>query len=118
MHDDLITKLDTFQHDIVTQREDEAAEKALEDVRMSDKLLEARVSRWADLFKNEHAFYADEIERSDDLNFAAAYHSLIHSPALGTLLKLEHTYAMDMQQDTEKKGVALKKLESKSVCFT
>ena len=115
MHDDLIDKLEAFQRQILIQRADEAADMVLEEVRMSDKLLEERVGQWADLFKNEHLFYSEEVEGSDELSFAVAYHSLIHSPALGTLLKLEHTYAMAMQQENEKKEMAMKKLESKSV---
>ncbi|XP_062513274.1 protein C12orf4 homolog [Corticium candelabrum] len=113
VHDDLIERLTAFQRSVVTQRADEAADATLEDVRMSDKSLEERVDEWADLFASEHAFCAVDSRPSDELSFADAYHSLIHSPALGTLLKLEQTYAMDMQQENEKKEMAMKKLELK-----
>ena len=38
------------------------------------------------------------IQEDDPLRtFANVYHTLIHSPALETLLNLEHTYALAME---------------------
>ena len=40
----------------------------------------------------------DSSVSSSDVGFSEIYHKLIHSPALETLLQLEHTYAMAVDE--------------------
>lgn len=56
------------------------------------------------------------IQEDDPLRtFANVYHTLIHSPALETLLNLEHTYALAMENITRQRDRDLKHLEAKWV---
>ena len=50
---------------------------------------------------------------TNELVFSEVYHALIHSPALETLLNLEHTYAMDVSTVIERRDEDLKHLEDR-----
>ncbi len=56
------------------------------------------ISKWTKSFTETHSefFSAPPKEKTlpDASNFSEIYHKLIHSPALETLLQLENTYAM------------------------
>jgi hypothetical protein len=57
--------------------------------------------------------YAKPQEEDPSESFAKVYHTLIHSPALETLLNLEHTYALSMENITRQRDMDLKHLEDK-----
>ena len=57
--------------------------------------------------------YATIAEEDPMRTFANVYHTLIHSPALETLLNLEHTYALSMENIIRQRDKDLKHLESK-----
>ena len=50
---------------------------------------------------------------SNEQVFSEVYHALIHSPALETLLNLEHTYALAMGGIVEEKQRDMEHLESR-----
>lgn len=50
---------------------------------------------------------------SDEELFATAYHKLVHSPALETMLQLEHMYSKTIRQKTEEKNNLIKKLSDR-----
>ena len=54
------------------------------------------INSWTEQFAENSAQFSSPSERtsSNDATFSEVYHKLIHSPALETLLQLEHTYAM------------------------
>ena len=55
-------------------------------------------------FSENNVEFASPVEKkghgfgNDDLAFSEIYHKLIHSPALKTLLQLEHTYALAVSE--------------------
>lgn len=49
------------------------------------------------------AEYAEQRCASDDELFATAYHKMVHSPALETMLQLEHMYSKTVRQKTHEK---------------
>ena len=78
------------------------------------QLSERAVNSWNEAFTQECSRYSDAQEvRTEELTFSEMYHSLIHSSALETLLQLENTYALAVQDMLAQKDTALKKLEQK-----
>ena len=64
--------------------------------------LDCTIEQWAKCFADNHIQFSSPSESGSGMNtepaseaeFPEVYHKLIHSPALETLLQLEHTYAM------------------------
>ena len=61
--------------------------------------LDITIEEWAECFADNHIQFSSpseggSMESASDAEFPEVYHKLIHSPALETLLQLEHTYAM------------------------
>lgn len=58
------------------------------------------IAQWVSSFQESYVQFSSlsashsQPQAGDALSFAHIYHQLIHSPALETLLRLEHTYAM------------------------
>ena len=57
--------------------------------------------------------YAPNTKPKDEAVFGEMFHGLIHSPALETVFKLEHTYAMAVEDIVKQRDAALKKLQNK-----
>eukprot|EP00118_Oscarella_pearsei_P003682 m.15328 g.15328 ORF g.15328 m.15328 type:complete len:567 (+) comp26306_c0_seq1:1470-3170(+) len=113
VEEDLKTKLKAFEENVLTAKEDSQCDSALDEIRSSDHLIEERIDEWDELFKEERASYSELAEPTDELAFSEVYHTLIHSPALETLLQLEHSYAMNVEQEVLEKNLAEKKLGEK-----
>lgn len=47
--------------------------------------------------------YAEHRCATDDELFATAYHKMVHSPALETILQLEHTYSKSVRFKAKEK---------------
>lgn len=61
--------------------------------------------------------FAKPEEVSQELQFSEVYHSLIHSPALETLLNLEHTYALTIDDLIQQRDGDLKYLDERFVSW-
>lgn len=118
------------KHDIPEYVEDDLVEKLTEfiEVTVANKLASQEtqqlkkyldngagdpVSKWAMLYRNEHAEFAQCMEMSDEKTFSQIYHTLIHSPALETLFQLEHSYAFAVSELLKGKKNAVDVLEKK-----
>ena len=76
------------------------------------------VTSWTNVFTQEHGSYSSVSDKSEETVFSEMYKSLIHSSALETLLQLENTYALAMDDAVTKKESAIKTMEEKYVsCF-
>jgi len=71
------------------------------------------VNSWANNFKEEHSKYCQTSDMNEDVTFAEIYHSLIHSAALETLLQLDNTYALSLQDLLSHRDSALKTAQEK-----
>lgn len=71
----------------------ERDEKLLNQLKNSEINVDSIVKNWEKLFKDNVVEYADQKGTSDEEVFGAAYHKLVHSPALETILQVERTYA-------------------------
>ena len=80
-----------------------------------DKINEI-VDAWVNSYSKEHTKYQSQDDKGDDdIEFSNIYHALIHSPALETLLQLEHSYSVAVKDLLEQKDGALDKLQKKCV---
>lgn len=65
---------------------------------------EQTIEKWVKSFSENNVEFASPVENkghrfgNDDIAFSEIYHKLIHSPALETLLQLEHTYALAVSE--------------------
>eukprot|EP00040_Diaphanoeca_grandis_P021518 m.114731 g.114731 ORF g.114731 m.114731 type:complete len:565 (-) comp28369_c0_seq1:401-2095(-) len=66
---------------------------------------------WAQMFSMTHSSYRQPARMQEEHNFAMVYHESIHSPALFTLLQLEHTYGMNVAALVEQRDRAIQQLE-------
>ena len=61
-----------------------------------------RIANLVDQYTNSCAeFSVATVTHREGPTFSDMYHSLIHSPALDTLLQLEHTYALAMDNSLQ-----------------
>ena len=102
----IVKENDAYYNDIA----DEILEKHVH----NPELMESAVELWNEAFTQECSKYSEAKEiKTDELTFSEMYHSLIHSSALETLLQLENTYALAVQDIIAQRDVALNKLEKK-----
>jgi hypothetical protein len=101
LEDELASQLEEFARDSTLRQWDCEGDKAVELVGDSvaeegskvAKRIDDLVERFTD---NCSEFSTATVAHDDGPTFSEMYHSLIHSPALDTLLQLEHTYALAM----------------------
>ena len=106
--------LDEFNQSSCQELYDAMGSSALEQMNFSQKITDY-VSSWTNAFMQEHASYSSVSDKTEDTVFSEMYKSLIHSSALETLLQLENTYAMAMDDVVMKKENAIKTMEEKYV---
>ena len=85
------------------------AEKARSDSANIDEI----TKEWEKLMKEEMAEYGEKRCASDEELFATAYHKMVHSPALETMLQLEHMYSKTVRSKTEEKNRCIQELSEK-----
>ena len=111
---ELTKTLDKFNKSSSQELYDTMACVALEQMK-SPQNISDYVSSWTNAFTQEHASYSSVSDKSEETVFSEMYKSLIHSAALETLLQLENTYALTMDDAVMKKGSAIKTMEEKYV---
>ena len=110
---ELTKTLDEFNKSSCRDLYDKMASAALEQMNQSLQNTTDYVLTWSNTFTQEHASYSSANDKSEESVFSEMYHSLIHSAALETLLQLENTYAMAMDDAASKKESAIKAMEEK-----
>ncbi|KAJ8986234.1 hypothetical protein NQ317_009940 [Molorchus minor] len=63
--------------------------------------------------KEEMAEYGERRCASDEELFATAYHKLVHSPALETMLQLEHMYSKTVRHKTDERKKQIQELSER-----
>lgn len=110
---ELTKTLDEFNQSSCRELHDKMACSALEQMNKSAQNTADYVTSWSNTFTQEHASYSTANDKSEESVFSEMYHSLIHSAALETLLQLENTYALAMDDAASKKESAIKAMEEK-----
>lgn len=111
---ELTKALEQFNTSSSTDLLDTVAQAALEQMNSSQGISDC-VSSWANAFTQEHASYSLVNDKNKETVFSEMYKSLTHTSALETLLQLENTYALAMDDAVTKMENAIKAMEEKYV---
>lgn len=113
VQDDLFRELEYF----ILKESDHYYSKSAKDViskfQTEERDIDRIIKKWSFAFKEEHTQFAKPEELSKDATFPHMYHSLIHSPALDTMLNLEHTYSLQIGELIHERDTALSKLQKR-----
>lgn len=110
---DLQKSLEQFFLKETNKLNDENAEEVIDKVKKGEVDVDSLVSAWEKAFTEEVKDYAPPEETSKEQIFSEVYHSLIHSPALETLLNLEHTYALTVEDLIQQRDKDLSHLDER-----
>ncbi|CAH0562518.1 unnamed protein product [Brassicogethes aeneus] len=112
---ELTQDLEQFINDRTIEFYNEATSKTIEKAIEENTNVEETIKEWEKLMKEEMAEYGERRCASDEELFATAYHKMVHSPALETMLQLEHMYSKTVKQKTLDKN---KQISLLSECQT
>ncbi|XP_064478550.1 protein C12orf4 homolog [Ornithodoros turicata] len=112
VEDDLTESLSKFIERETGSYYDQSATDAIEKFQR-DGDVESLAQRWGKAFREEHLRYATREEETVESKFSAMYHTLIHSPALDTILSLEHAYALAVGELVRGRDDTLAKLQAR-----
>ncbi|XP_036370834.1 protein C12orf4 homolog isoform X1 [Octopus sinensis] len=113
VEDSLKNSLDSFICEETKNLYDLDGEAALNRVKSGEVSADDLVKKWTKAFTQEVKEFAKPEEVTNEQVFSEVYHTLIHSPALETLLNLEHSYAMDIENITQNRDEDIAHLENK-----
>ncbi|XP_045533252.1 protein C12orf4 homolog [Pieris brassicae] len=105
LEDELNEKLAEFIAEETKNYHNERDEKLLNQLKNGELNIEGIIKGWEKNFKENVLEFAEQKGSSDEEVFATAYHKLVHSPALETILQVESSYAktvMNMIQNRDK----------------
>ncbi|XP_054712421.1 protein C12orf4 homolog [Uloborus diversus] len=95
VQEDLFKALDDFASKETSKYYDDLSSEAIEKTKKFDEAdIDLLIQKWTKAFKEEHMKYASLEDITESASFPEMYHKLIHSPALETMLNLEHSYAI------------------------
>nr|XP_023013811.1 protein C12orf4 homolog [Leptinotarsa decemlineata] len=100
----------SFIRDRSVEYFNEATSKLINDAKENKINLEDVTKEWEKVMKEEMSEYGERRCASDDELFATAYHKMVHSPALETILQLEHMYSKTVRRKTEEKNRLIQEL--------
>ncbi|KAB0801496.1 hypothetical protein PPYR_05856 [Photinus pyralis] len=109
---DLTEQLCEFIKELNLKYYDERTTKLLQEFK-NLPVIEDTTKEWDKLIKEETVEYGDRRCASDEELFATAYHKLVHSPALETMLQLECMYAISVRERVNEKDFQIKNLSEK-----
>ncbi|KAK5639219.1 hypothetical protein RI129_011711 [Pyrocoelia pectoralis] len=109
---DLTHQLHQFIDDFNLNYYDKRTTKLLQDFK-NLPVIEDITKEWDKLIKEETVEYGDRRCASDEELFGTAYHKLVHSPALETMLQLECMYAISVRERVNEKDFQIKSLSEK-----
>ncbi|XP_045780598.1 protein C12orf4 homolog [Maniola jurtina] len=110
LEDELNEKLAEFVAEETKKFHNERDAKLLDQLKNSELNIEGIVKNWEKLFKENVIDFAEQKGSSDEEVFAAAYHKLVHSPALDTILQVEANYAKTVMNMLKNRDEDIKKL--------
>ncbi|XP_023241958.1 protein C12orf4 homolog [Centruroides sculpturatus] len=113
VQEDLFNQLEDFVLKETDHYYSKLAKDVIENFQTEERDISQIIKKWSFAFKEEHAQYAKPEELSKDAIFASMYHSLIHSPALETMLNLEHSYSLQIGELIQERDTALSKLQKR-----
>ncbi|XP_069673035.1 FERRY endosomal RAB5 effector complex subunit 3 isoform X2 [Periplaneta americana] len=97
---DMQPALDEFVKKETMKYYDDVSEKLIQNAKDGEIDVDEIIKTWEKTFKEETVEYADPHGATDEELFSTVYHRLVHSPALETMLQVEHSYALAVRELT------------------
>lgn len=110
LEEELNDKIAEFVSKETTNYYNNRDELLLKQLQNGETDVEGLVKSWEKLFKDNIVEYADQKGTSDEEVFAAAYHKLVHSPAVETILQVENSYANTVAETLQSRDEDIRKL--------
>lgn len=101
---ELIQTLSEFVIDNSVKFNNEKSTEVIDKARNTEINIEETTKEWEKIMKEEMAEFGERRCASDEELFATAYHKMVHSPALETMLQLEHMYSKTVRTKTSDKN--------------
>lgn len=109
---ELVNAIDEFTSKETCKYYDELSSQAVSNFQnMTENDIDQLTQKWTRAFTEEHMKYAAPEDPPESVTFSEMYHKLIHSPALETLLNLEHSYALAVGELVQERDKALHNLQ-------
>lgn len=110
---DLIKHIKAFIDERTKEYYKELSNKIVQKAKEHDVNIDEVTKEWEKAMREEMVEFGEKRCASDEELFATAYHKLVHSPALETMLQLEHMYSKTVRQKTEEKNTFIKQLSER-----
>ncbi|KAJ8923721.1 hypothetical protein NQ315_010302 [Exocentrus adspersus] len=91
----------------------EETTKLIDEAKQNQINIDDVTKEWEKLIKEEMTEYGERRCASDEELFATAYHKMVHSPALETMLQLEHMYSKTVIHKTSEKKRLIQSLSER-----
>ena len=115
---DLFSSLEKFVSTKTKELNNKVCKGAINIIKQEPSQINDIIEMWVNAYSKEHIEYQGKDDKNgDEMEFAIIYHALIHSPALETLLQLEHNYSVAVKKLMEQADEALNTLQKKLVLF-
>jgi hypothetical protein len=95
---DLLPAVDEFVKEETIKYYDDVSAELIHKTRNGDIDVEEVIRAWEKAFREETVEYAEPHGATDEELFSTVYHKLVHSPALETMLQVEHSYALAVRE--------------------
>lgn len=113
LEEELNEKLAQFVSEETKNFHNERDKKLLDQLRNSEINVEGIIKNWERRFKENVVEFGDQKGTPDEEVFAAAYHKLVHSPALETILQVENSYAKTVMNTLKNRDEDIAKLTAR-----
>ncbi|CAH2097260.1 unnamed protein product [Euphydryas editha] len=113
LEDELNEKLAEFVSEETKNFHNERDAKLIDQFKNSELNVESIIKNWEKQFKENVVDFAEQKGTSDEEVFAAAYHKLVHSPALETIMQVESSYAKTVMDMLKNRDEDIQKLTQK-----
>ncbi|CAK1541153.1 unnamed protein product [Leptosia nina] len=110
LEDDLNEKLAEFISEETKNFHNKRDAKLIDQLKNGALNVEGIIKGWEKNFKENVLEFAEQKGSSDEEVFATAYHKLVHSPALETILQVESSYAKTVMNMIQNRDEDIRKL--------
>lgn len=115
---ELNEKLAQFVSEETKNFHNERDAKLIDQFKNSELNVESIIKNWEKQFKENVVDFAEQKGSSDEEVFAAAYHKLVHSPALEIIMQVESSYAKTVMDMLKSRDEDIQKLTQKYVLIS
>lgn len=118
VENDLLEKLEITIKQWTLEYHDEKSDLLIKAAQNGELDIDDIIKSWEKTYKQKTIAYAEPLGTTDEELFAAAYHRLVHSPSLETILQAEHEFGRAVTDVVQQRDAEFEKLTQKFVYYT